>query len=176
MRQRKCWYYRMKSEKCFKAVPLNDKNKTWLLKRRWLYSHLGLRRAGRKNRGAQILRGYFEGSDMTREVNDDYVVRPGDRFIMTRLPWHGKKTRDDVMEFEEGATEEEKLLSLTRSMHREWVAKPRREQVMHKGPREAFGIPKALLREAETEEEKRKAMVDANGRHVVMNGDNTRLQ
>lgn len=142
----------MRSERSFTPVPFEDT--LWLHARRWLYGRLGLRRAATKNRGAQILRGYFEGA-MDTEVPDDYRVRPGDRFVLTRLPFYDSdRTRDDVLVFDKSCvSEEDRFAAFQRSMHREWVASARRasrEEQEHRYQKELrsqapMGVPRVLL-------------------------------
>ena len=138
---RPTWHFRLKSERRFRAMPLQE-GAVWLHLRRWLHGHLGLQKANRKGRGLQELRGYHE-RDPQQEVVDTYEVKPGDRFVLTRLPiYRGSRARDDVARVE-GVTEEERISSIKRQMHREWVA-PRRRAEAPPTYDPNLGIPKAL--------------------------------
>lgn len=176
-------WYRYACEREFKALRFH-KDTLWVQARRWLYAHLGLAKVAQRGGvyGSQILRGYREAdwagwpvAATLREVDDLVPVAHGDRFVLVREYTPEKRTRDDILRFEAAQDEEDRLATLQKSMTREWVTQPRRaareqrakEEMTTRREQAPLGIPASSLRLAETEEEKARAYVNAQGQLVV---------
>lgn len=176
-------WYRYACEREFKPLRFH-RSTLWVQARRWLYAHLGLAKVAQRGGvyGSQILRGYREAdwagwpvAATLREVDDLAPVAHGDRFVLAREFTSEKRTRDDVLRFDAAQTEEDRLAILQKSMTREWVTQPRRaareqrvqEEMSARHEQAPLGIPASSLRLAETEEEKARAYVNAQGQLVV---------